>query len=188
MASTGANAFSALLNGDTSGFEGYKKATGFDAASETGSRGITGNAAAAGLLRSGGTAKALQSYGNDMQNQYANSYLDKLSNQAQMGFNAGNLIAGAGQKSDSSSSSKKGIGGFLGKVGAGIALSDRRLKNVIMTLGKLKSGLTAYVYKYLDGSGPFVGVMADEVARLKPAALGPVINGYQSVDYTNITE
>src|SRR3546814_18699817 len=72
QATDSANEIGSFLGGDTSGFTRFKKATGFDAASETGSRGITGNAAAGGLLRSGSTSKALQAFGNEMQNQYAN--------------------------------------------------------------------------------------------------------------------
>src|SRR3546814_2438654 len=45
QATDSANEIGSFLGGDTSGFNLFKKATGFDAASETGSRGITGNAA-----------------------------------------------------------------------------------------------------------------------------------------------
>lgn len=123
QASTGANALSALLSGDSSGFDAYKAATGFDATAEEGSRGITNNAAANGLLRSGSTAKGLQAYGDTIQNQFAQNYLSNLFNQANLGLSAGNLISGAGQVSDSTgtSSEKPGIAGFLGKLGSGIA-------------------------------------------------------------------
>lgn len=188
MAGTGANALQALLSGDTSGFESYKKATGFDAAAEAGSRGITGNAAASGLLRSGSTAKALQAFGNNMQNQYANNYMDRLLAQAGLGFQAGNLISGAGQTSTSTSSgkSKNGIGGFLGSLAGGIAASDRRLKINIFKVKTAKNGLNIYQYRYVDGSGPFIGVMADEVASIRPEALGPEINGFKTVNYDKL--
>jgi|SRR6185312_774402 len=107
QAGTGASALSALLGGDATGFNKYKDATGFDASAEAGSRGITGNAAAAGLLRSGSTGKALESYGTGLQNQYAQSYLSNLFNQANLGLQAGQVIGGAGQKS--TSSDKPGI-------------------------------------------------------------------------------
>lgn len=112
QAATGANALSALLSGDSSGFDKYKAATGFDASAEAGSRGITGNAAAAGLLRSGSTGKALEAYGTDLQNQYAQSYLSNLFNQANLGLGAGQLIAGAGQVSNSTSKSSEKPGIF----------------------------------------------------------------------------
>lgn len=185
LAQTGSDAFSKLLSGDTSGFNAFKQATGFDAAAETGSRGITGNAAAGGMLRSGGTSKALQNYGNQMQNQYANSYLDKTLAQANMGYQAGQIIGSAGNTSTSQSKSKGGIGGFLGSALGGIAASDRRLKRNIHKIGQIAKGaLNLYQFRYLDGSGPYVGVMADEVARVKPEALGPVYFGYNTVNYS----
>ena len=41
-ASSGADAISRLLGGDSTGFDNYKKATGFDFTQERGSRAITG--------------------------------------------------------------------------------------------------------------------------------------------------
>lgn len=118
-ASTGVNALNSLLSGNSSGFDAYKNATGFNAAALTGSQGITGNAAASGLLRSGSTGKALQSYGDNIQNQYASQYINNLMNQANLGFQAGSLISGAGNTASGSSSSKNGIGKFLGAAVSG---------------------------------------------------------------------
>lgn len=189
QAGNGANALSALLGGDASGLNAYKGATGFDAAAEQGSRGITGNAAASGLLRSGSTAKGLQAFGNNLQNSYAQSYMDKLLAQAGLGLQAGNLISGAGQTSQSqgTSSKKDGLGGLIGSVASGIAASDRRLKKNIHKVGE-RDGLNIYQYRYVDGTGPMIGVMADEVEKLYPEALGPTIEGYQSVDYDKLKE
>ena len=114
QAANGANALTALLNGDSSGFNTYKNMTGFDAAMQAGSRGITGNAAANGLLRSGSTGKALVNYSNQMQNQSYQDYFNNLLGQAGLGFQAGNLVSGAGQTSQSSGSKKPGISKFLG--------------------------------------------------------------------------
>lgn len=119
MAGTGANALSALLSGDTSGFNAYKNATGFDWQAEQGSRGITGNAAARGILRSGPTGEALVNYGNNLQNQFASSYMDRLLQQAGLGFQAGGLLTQAGSTSNSTGG-KKGLGSYLG---AGLSLA-----------------------------------------------------------------
>lgn len=119
---TGTNSLNALLSGDTSGFNQYKAATGFDPMAEQGSRGITGNAAAGGLLRSGGTGKALTAFGNQLQQQFADSYFNKLLSQAGLGLQAGNLLAGAGNTSSSKSKSKPGLGGFVGTALTGGAL------------------------------------------------------------------
>lgn len=124
-AQTGGDALIKLLSGDASGFNAYKNATGFDQAAEAGSRGITGNAAAGGLLRSGSTSKGLASFYNGLQNQYAGNYMDRLLGLAGLGIQGGNVVSGAGNVSQSQSqskgSSKPGLGGFLGAIGAGIA-------------------------------------------------------------------
>lgn len=120
-AGTGAEGLAKLLAGDASGFNAYKGATGFDQLIQEGSRGITGNAAAGGLLRSGGTGKAIANYGNMMQNQYADQYLNRLLNLSGLGMNAGQLIAGAGQQSTSTSKSKPGLSGLIGAAAAGAA-------------------------------------------------------------------
>lgn len=120
-AGTGAQMLAGLLNGDASGFNNYKNATGFNSLVQEGSRGITGNAAAGGLLRSGGTGKAIANYGNMMQNQYANQYLQNALGLAGLGMNAGQLISGAGNVSSATSKSreKPGLSGLLG---AGLSL------------------------------------------------------------------
>lgn len=123
LAGGAADNISRLLGGDSSGFDAYKDATGFNALTELGSRGITNNAAARGLLRSGGTGKSLVNYGQTMQNQYAQNYLNQLLGLGNMGFQAGNLVSGAGQYSQSqntsSGKSKPGISKFIGAALAG---------------------------------------------------------------------
>lgn len=186
QATGAANQIQALLGGDASGFNAYKGATGFDAMAESGARGITGSGAARGLLRSGATGKALQGFGQNLQNQYAGQYIQQLLGLGGMGMQAGQLVAGAGQQQQSTSKSKPGIGGFLGQVGAGIAASDKRLKTAMFKIGETKDGLTLYQYRYVDGSGPHIGVMAQDVAKVKPEALGPMVDGYMTVDYSKL--
>ena len=187
-AATGSNALAALLSGDASGFNAYKKATGFDAAAEYGSRGVTGNAAAKGLLRSGSTSKGLQAFGDMLQNQYAGNYMDRLLGQANLGYQAGSLISGAGQTSQSSGKQKNGLGGFLGAAASGIAASDKRLKKNIHKVGETSDGLNIYQYRYLNDEGPYIGVLAQEVAEKRPDALGPEIAGYMTVNYDKLKE
>jgi hypothetical protein len=89
-----------------------------------------------------------------------------------------------------------GIGGQLLSAGAqlgsaAIMASDRRLKKNVAKVGALKDGLGVYEFEYRDGKrfgeGRFRGVMADEVEKLRPWALGPKIDGeYHSVDYSKL--
>lgn len=79
------------------------------------------------------------------------------------------------------------LAGLYGLAGTGAQaamwFSDRRLKRDIKNLGvKLANGLKLYAYKYLWSDEPHIGVMADEVLRVRPAAVH-VIGGYMAVDY-----
>jgi hypothetical protein len=60
--------------------------------------------------------------------------------------------------------------------------SDRRLKRAIELIGRLRDGLGVYRWVYAWGEKSS-GVMADEVARLRPWALGPEVGGYATVNY-----
>lgn len=77
-------------------------------------------------------------------------------------------------------------GGFLSGLAslgsAAIFASDRRLKTNIALIGQRPDGLNVYSYDYIWGE-PSVGVMADEVAVLRPEALGPTIAGFATVNY-----
>ena len=171
-------AVSKFLGGDASGFDAYKDATGFDWGAEQGSRGITGNAAARGLLNSGSTQKALVRYGNDYQQQFAKDYISQYIGLGDLGLGAGRLVAGAGQYSQGSgSNSTGGLGLALGK-GLNILskmplFSDRRLKRDIVKLGKTANGLPWYGFRYVwdaPGSPLRHGLMSDDVRQVRPRA------------------
>ena len=181
------NALTKLFSGDTSGFDSYKKAGGFDWLTRQGTNGILGAGAARGLLRSGSTSKALVNYGNNMANQYLNDYIQSLMGRAGVGLGAASTIADAGRYSKAKASEDTGnFGKFLGNAAAFIGLSDRRPKENIVEVGILDTGLRLYEYNYKGDNTRFVGVMADEVAALAPDALGPIWNSYQTVNYSKI--
>lgn len=86
------------------------------------------------------------------------------------------------------------VGGIAGAAGTFMGLkglpipSDRRLKTEIHSVGKLDSGLTVYRYRYKAGGPVHIGVMADEVAVLKPSAYirGGAGDGFDAVDYSKL--
>ncbi len=85
---------------------------------------------------------------------------------------------------------KKGLLGSLLEAGsnaaAAYAASDRRLKVDIAKLGTEPDGLGVYEYRYVTDApdAPLrTGVMADEVAALRPWALGPERGGFATVAY-----
>lgn len=84
-------------------FNNYLGSTGYNFQMDQGQRAITGSAAAKGLLNSGGTAKALTTFGQGLGASYFNNYLGQLSglntqaaNSATQGQNAVSAAAGAG--------------------------------------------------------------------------------------------
>ncbi len=91
------------------------------------------------------------------------------------------LMNGSVQKQGTLGSVMSGLGTAAGIVAA----SDPRLKANIEKVGELEDGLGVYRWNYIwdDPSVRFEGVMADEVEALRPWALGPVINGYATVNY-----
>lgn len=198
---TGANNYlSALLtgNGDTQGakqgYSNYLQMAGYQPAMTALSRNVTGQGAASGLLRSGSTALRLQQKGAELNNQFSNNYLQQLSGLSGLGLQAGGLVSNAGQQSTSTSQSTgtstgrgatEGSQGLLGSLigGAAAIFSDRRLKRDIEKVGEEADGLGVYAFRYVMHSKRILGVMADEVARLRPWALGPVRAGYQTVNY-----
>ncbi len=61
--------------------------------------------------------------------------------------------------------------------------SDRRLKADIERIGALPNGIGLYTFRYAWSEERFVGVMADEVAAVLPAAVSRHDSGYLMVDY-----
>jgi len=80
-----------------------------------------------------------------------------------------------------------GLGNILG-VGNTTKTSDRRLKTDIQTIGVLGDGLKVYSYRYKSGGPVHIGVMADEVAVLRPQAYikGGAGDGFDAVDYSKL--
>lgn len=189
----GANNFlSSLLTGQgdvgaaQGGLSNYLQMAGFQPAMTALSRGITGQGAASGLLQSGATAKALQSRGAELNQGFTNNYLQQLAGLSGLGLQAGGLVANTGQKSTGTNtgSSPSTLGSIASTIG-GIAsiFSDRRLKRDIELVEREADGLGIYSYRYVMSAKRVLGVMADEVAKLRPWALGPERAGYMTVNY-----
>jgi hypothetical protein len=101
-----------------------------------------------------------------------------------LGLQAGSLVANTGQKSTGTGASPSTAGSIASTIG-GIAsiFSDRRLKHAIRKVGEYADGLGIYIYSYLGSNERIKGVMADEVAKLRPWALGPKVGSFQTVNY-----
>lgn len=191
---TGNNYLTSLLTGtgDTAaanaGYNNYLQNAGYAPAMRQLSQSITGQGAAAGLLNSGATAKALQTRGTELNQSFYNNYLQQLAGLSGLGLQAGGLVANTGQKSTSTGTSTGGgpstFGSIMSAVG-GIAsiFSDPRLKTDVELVRREPDGLGVYVARYIGSKVRRLMVMADEVAELRPWALGPERHGYRTVNY-----
>jgi hypothetical protein len=195
-ATSGGNMVQSLLmgSGQNENLNNFANSTGMNFVMDQGSRAITGNAAARGLLNSGSTLKALNKFGQGVGSTYLNNYMDNLFKLSNVGLQAGNVMSGAGGwskgQSDSSgegTGAKQGIAGTLAQIGSAIAASDRRLKSDVVKIRELSDGLNVYSYKIFGRRQ--IGVMADEVKKLRPEAHVPNFLGeYDGVDYSKIEE
>ncbi len=115
----GANSFNTLNDTLGKGFDDYKKNAGFDFQLNRGQQGITGSAAARGLLNSGSTAKSLATFETGLGSQMYNNYLDRLKGVADLGISGGGGVLAAsgatstGQATGNKQDYGKGILGTL---------------------------------------------------------------------------
>ncbi len=170
--------------GAQQGYNNYLQMAGYAPAMRQLSQGITGQGASSGLLNSGTTVKRLQSRGAELNQGFYNNYLQQLAGLSGLGLQAGGLVANTGQRSTSTGGGPSTLGSVASTVG-GLAsiFSDRRLKRDIERVGEFPDGLGIYAFRYLTSAKRVLGVMADEVAKLRPWALGPERAGYATVNY-----
>lgn len=80
---------------------------------------------------------------------------------------------------------KSGIGSIIGGVvqaGAAVAFSDPRLKTDIELIHRREDGIGVYTFRYLPDGHKYLGVMADEVEKIRPDAVYEE-DGYLKVAY-----
>lgn len=121
------NAYRNLLGLDgpaafNSSFNDYLGSTDYGFKFGEGQRAVTGSNAAKGMLNSGDTLKRLTQYGTDIASQYFEKFLDRLLGLSEQGIKIGQLIGGAGNYSQATStstskgSSTPGLAGLIGSV------------------------------------------------------------------------
>lgn len=81
-----------------------------------------------------------------------------------------------------------GSAGLGGWAYGGFKGSDRRTKEDITRVGKTDSGLPIYTYRYKNGGLMEMGVMAQDVEKMKPEAVAHTPEGLMAVDYGQIAE
>lgn len=113
------------LNGtpaQNQGFQNWQNSTGYQFGLNQGQQSITGNAATQGLLNSGSTAKALDTYGQNYANTQYQNYLNPLQSLVNSGIQSGSAIGATGNVSQNTEqntgSSNNGPG--VASVGGGL--------------------------------------------------------------------
>lgn len=199
------NAYNSFLtgSGQDAAFQKYLDSGDYKFTTQAGMDAITHNMASKGLLNSGSTLKALTQWGQQNAMQYRDNYLNKLLGSAGLGagvlgnlMGASNTSAGmyGNQAMAGAEGKANGVGNFL-NFGLGLAglISDRRLKKDVKRVGTVNKGkgkglpLYAYRYKGEPKRGqPHIGVMAQDVKKRVPSALGPKVGNFMSVDYREL--
>ncbi len=84
-------------------------------------------------------------------------------------------------------------GGWSRPTGGGVSLpppslmaSDSRLKEAVVPLKQLANGIELYRFRYKGDTEVYVGVIAQQVARLVPDAVVRGDDGYLRVDYDRL--
>jgi hypothetical protein len=78
------------------------------------------------------------------------------------------------------------LGAFGNPAGGPLGfISDRRLKDNIKEVGMSPKGYKIYEFSYKGDSTRYRGVMAQDVAKKNPMAVG-IENNYLTVDYSQV--
>ena len=134
---------------------------------------------AKGLSTSGAAMKGMEDYRAGLASTKMNEAMQNLMGLSRLGLGAGGVVSDAGRYTEGEASK----GGLGQAIGAFLAFSDPRLKTDVEKIGEEPDGLGVFRFRYKWASRPTVGVMADEVERLRPWALGPLIGGFRTVRY-----
>lgn len=147
-----------------------------------GMAGMSGSAGAAGLQALNGAAGAWngQTAGYNQTLGLAQGAYGGVGNIGMGLTNQANQAAMANAQNTNSA-----LGTAAGMAAMYFMASDRRLKKNVRRLGTRADGLGVYEYEYVWGGPRQIGVMADEVLRVKPDAVHEY-GGYYMVDYSKL--
>jgi len=190
-----------ILNGN---MNAYQQSPGYQFALEEGQKAITNTAATRGGVKGGNTLRALTDYGQNIAKSDYYDYLNSLASMAGVGQTAVNSMGSVGgaaganigqsyanygaARASGIAGQANTINGWLQTaVGTGAYLygkSSAAYKKNIRKVG-VQNGFNIYEFNYKDKEGTYHGVMADDVARIDPAAV-IVANGVTMVNYSRI--
>jgi hypothetical protein len=123
----------------------------------------------------------------------ANAQAEKQAPLAALGYEQGVVqpIAGLGSSGTSSGTSVQGSNPLTTGLGLGLAglslFSDERVKENIREVGKTHDGQKIYSYNYKGNPTPTLGLLAQDVEKEHPEAVGNV-GGVKTVNYRQATK
>lgn len=188
----------------------HTKSPGYEFRLGEGLRAVENSAAARGILQSGGTLKGIERYAEGMAADDFDRAFNRTASVAAGGQQVGTALGQLGadksrgiaelytQQGNAKASGYIGqanaIGNTLGQIASigAMFLSDERLKKNVEEVGLTEDGIPAVAFNYRQDKGMklprgrFIGVMAQDVERVRPDAAGPRVNGYRSVDYSRL--
>lgn len=172
------------------GLQNYFNSSGGQFLLNQGLDSLTNKFSAMGLSRSGAAMKGMEQFRQDLVSTKLDNYLGQLNDLARIGLGSGGLMSSAGAYSKGEGQGGGGLGSILGSALGAIAMSDVALKDNVVDLPLSIGGVPAISFTYRDGfglpKGRFVGVRAQDVAKLRPDALGPTVKGFLSVNYDQL--
>jgi hypothetical protein len=97
-----------------------------------------------------------------------------------------NEVAFAGAQAQSNAARSSGLMSAAGSIAGAAMFSDSRLKRNIKRIGTHITGIGIYCYNYIWGDTMHIGVMAQELQKVKPEAVIETESGYLAVDYNKL--
>lgn len=181
---------------------------GYQFAMDQGVQALDRSAASRGTLLSGGQLRDITTFGQNL----ASTQFDKAASQLQavssLGENAAAQTGSAGSSAASAAGSfqqaagtqsASGIAGAANQLGGLLqnsgfqslfngtgSISDPRVKEDVEEVGQHESGLTLYRYRLRGSERKHIGVMSDEVRRVRPDAVRRGQDGFDRVDYKKL--
>lgn len=116
-----------------------------------------------------------------------NTFSDALSQDKQAFQEQQSIFSGLGNIAGGLWNTKLSGGGTAGGSVLSSIFSDERVKEDIQPVGHLLDGQRVYAYRYKGDRTPRIGLIAQEVQRVRPDAVTEV-GGIKAVDYAKATE
>ena len=98
----------------------------------------------------------------------------------------GNRIASEQARAESAAGPGQLLGSLAGSAVGMMAMSDKRMKKDIERVGETDGGIPIYTFDFKDGGPRQIGLMAQDVEKRHPEAVGTASSGMKGIDYSRL--